>query len=164
MSCLRSLTDLIGAQALDDHLTAAVQDLVDREQLARADAYRQITDAADVGDVTVLAATRQCGSAATTSPLKRPPPGGCTSWSAPAPACSSPSSTLTRLPTTPTTPTTASTPTSSRNCSRTTTTRQAPELLVEVLEMYRLKAWEPFELLLPTVAINNVRPQGERKS
>jgi hypothetical protein len=38
------------------------------------------------------------------------------------------------------------------------------ELLVEVLEMYRLKAWEPFELLLPTVAINNVRPQGERKS
>lgn len=31
--------------------------------------------------------------------------------------------------------------------------------------MYRLEAWDPFELLLPTVGgIDNVRPQGERKS
>lgn len=47
MSTLEFLTDLIGAQALGDHLTAAVQDLIEREHLERAEAYRRITDAAD---------------------------------------------------------------------------------------------------------------------
>ncbi|MEU4128648.1 hypothetical protein [Streptomyces wuyuanensis] len=59
MSTLKYLNHLIGAQALGDHLTAAVQDHVDREQLDRADTYQRITDAADAGDVAVLAATRQ---------------------------------------------------------------------------------------------------------
>ncbi|MET9420080.1 hypothetical protein ABZY06_04980 [Streptomyces sp. NPDC006540] len=161
MSCLRSLTDLIGAQALDDHLTAAVQDLVDREQFARADAYRQITDAADVGDVTVLAATRQMwvrcddidpqeAPARRLYVLERTRTGVFVAFvdidqAADDTDDGEHANVVPEL-----------LPYNDHSTGA--------ELLVEVLEMYRLKAWEPFELLLPTVAINNVRPQGERKS
>jgi hypothetical protein len=161
MSCLRSLTDLIGAQALDDHLTAAVQDLVDREQFARADAYRQITDAADVGDVTVLAATRQMwvrrddvdpqeAPARRLYVLERTRTGVFVAFvdidqAADDTDDGKHANVVPEL-----------LPYNDHSTGA--------ELLVEVLEMYRLKAWEPFELLLPTVAINNVRPQGERKS
>ncbi|EPH46884.1 hypothetical protein ABT390_33920 [Streptomyces aurantiacus] len=59
MSTLTALTDLIGPQALGDHLTAAVDDLTARHRIPRPDAYRQITDRADDGDPAILAATGQ---------------------------------------------------------------------------------------------------------
>ncbi|MFI2458096.1 hypothetical protein [Streptomyces sp. NPDC019539] len=162
MSTLKSLNHLIGAQALGDHLTAAVQDLVDREQLERADAYQRITDAADAGDVAVLAATRQMwvrrddvdpeeAPARRLYVLERTPTGVFVAF--------------------------ADIDQAADDTDDGEHADLVPELLpyndhslgaelpVEVLEMYRLEAWEPFELLLPTVGgIDNVRPQGERKS
>lgn len=162
MSTLKSLNHLIGAQALGDHLTAAVQDLVDREQLARADAYQQITDAADAGDAAVIAATRQSwirrddvdpeeAPAQRLYVLERTPTGVFVAF--------------------------ADIDQAADDTDDGEHANLVPELLpyndhslgaelpIEVLEMYRLEAWEPFEHLLPTVGgIDNVRPQGERKS
>ena len=50
MSTLAFLNNLVGAQVLGDHLTAWANHLVDNEGLARADAYRCVTDWADEGD------------------------------------------------------------------------------------------------------------------
>ncbi|MFD9047791.1 hypothetical protein [Streptomyces zaomyceticus] len=153
MNALKSLADLIGAQALGDHVTAAVQDLVDREQIARADAYQQVTDAADAGDPAVLAATRQLW-------VRRHDvsPG------------QAPALRLYILERTPTSVFATFTDTDQsadgKDAELTLGTRPhgdrilGAELSVDVLEMYRLEAWEPFELLLPTAGrIDNIRPQ-----
>lgn len=59
MSTLAFLTQLVGAQVLGDHLTAWVNNLVEHEGFASADAYRCTTDWADEGDPSVLASTGQ---------------------------------------------------------------------------------------------------------
>lgn len=162
MSTLKSLNHLIGAQALGDHLTAAVQDLVDREQITRAEAYQRITDAADAGDVAVLAATRQTW-------VRRD---DVDAEEAPARRLYVLERTHTGVFVTFTDIDQAADDTNDGEHANV-----VPELLpyndhslgaelpVEVLQMYRLEAWDPFELLLPTVGgIDNVRPQEERKS
>ncbi|MET9427941.1 hypothetical protein [Streptomyces sp. NPDC003036] len=157
MSTLKSLTDLIGAQALGDHLTAAVHDLIDREQLDCAEAYQRITDAADAGDPAVLAATRQTwvrrddvdpeeAPARRLYVLERTPTGVFVAF--------------------------VDVDRAADDTDDGQYANVVPELLpyndhssgaelpVEELEMYRLEAWEPFEHLLPTVGgIGNVRPQ-----
>lgn len=59
MSTLAFLNELVGAQVLGDHLTAWANRLVDDEGFARADAYRCVTDWADEGDPSILAAAGQ---------------------------------------------------------------------------------------------------------
>ncbi|WP_316779643.1 hypothetical protein [Streptomyces sasae] len=59
MSTLALLTKLVGAQVLGDHLTAWVDHLVQNEGFARADAYRCITDWVDDGDPSIIASTGQ---------------------------------------------------------------------------------------------------------
>ncbi|MCX5318109.1 hypothetical protein [Streptomyces sp. NBC_00154] len=153
---LKTLIDLIGAQALGDHLTAAVQDLVDREQLDSAEAYRRITDVADVGDPAVLAATRQTWVRRPDVDPEEAPVRrlyvlertGTEVFVAYADidtaadatdagqACVLPSKDLWR-----------------------NDHSQGAEFGVELLDLYQLEAWEPFEFLLPTVGgIGNVRP------
>lgn len=162
MTTLQFLTGLIGAQALGDHLTAAVQDLVDREQTDRADAYQRITDAADADDPAVLAATRQTwvrrpdvdpeeAPVRRLYVLERTSTGVFVAYvdidtTADAqdagPACVLPSKDLWH-----------------------NDHAHGAELGVELLELYELEAWEPFEFLLPTAGgITGVRPNRERKS
>ncbi|MFI6658090.1 hypothetical protein ACIBL8_21505 [Streptomyces sp. NPDC050523] len=59
MSVLAFLNQLVGGQVLGDHLTAWVNNLVENEGFARTDAYRCITEWADEGDPSIIAATGQ---------------------------------------------------------------------------------------------------------
>lgn len=60
MSMLAFLHRLVGGQVLGDHLTHAVNVLLDsRPGLLRSEAYQHITDQADAGAPAVIAATRQ---------------------------------------------------------------------------------------------------------
>ncbi|MEU7039261.1 hypothetical protein ABZ958_37235 [Streptomyces sp. NPDC046237] len=160
MSPLQMLSDLIGAQALRDHLTAVVQDLVDREHLDRADAYQRTTDAADAGDPAVLAATRQMW-------LRRDD----------VDPAQAPARRLYVLERTHTGVFVAyiDIDQEADDTDNGEYANVVPELLpyndhsagaelpVEVLEMYRLETWEPFEHLLPTAGVlGNVRPITER--
>lgn len=162
MTNLATLNDLIGGQALGDHLSAHVNGLVDRVQISRTDAYQRITDAADAGDPAVLAATRQIW-------VRRD---DVAPEEAPARRLYVLERTHTGVFVTFTDIDQAADDTDDGEHANV-----VPELLpyndhslgaelpVEVLGMYRLDAWDPFELLLPTVGgIDNVRPQGERKS
>ncbi|MFE9007480.1 hypothetical protein ACFYOY_36075 [Streptomyces sp. NPDC007875] len=161
MTYLKFLTDLIGASALGDHLTAAVQDLIDREHLDSADAYQRITEQADVGDPAVIAATRQTwvrrpdidpdeapvrrlyilertdtGIFVTDLDLDAAPD----SYDD-GDACALPEKDLAL-----------------------NDHSAGAELGVDLLDLYQLEAWEPFELLLPTVGVlGNVRPQEWEK-
>jgi hypothetical protein len=162
MNTLKALTDLIGAQALGDHLTAAVQDLVDREHLDPAEAYRRITDAADAGDPAVLAATRQTWvRRPDVDPeeapvrhlyiLERTRTGIFVAYiDIDAAADATDDGQACALP--------------SKDRWHNNHTAGA-ELGVDLLHLYQLEAWEPFEFLLPTAGhISKVRPQRERKS
>ncbi|MFE5108305.1 hypothetical protein [Streptomyces sp. NPDC056663] len=162
MSTLQSLTDLIGAQAVGDHLTAAVQDLVDREHLERAEAYRRITDAADAGDPAVLAATRQTwvrrpdvdpeeAPVRRLYVLERTRTGVFVAYvDIDAAADATDAGQACALP---------------RRDLWHNNHSEGAEFGVELLDLYQLEAWEPFEFLLPTVGrISKVRPQRERKS
>lgn len=160
MSTLHTLHDLIGAQALGDHLAAAVQDLVHQEHITCADAYQRITDAADAGDPAVIAATRQTWArrddvdpqeapARRLYVLERTRTGIFVAY----PDIDDPAE---------------------NDRAEAVMLRQDPslhdiaqgdELHISVLHMYQLETWEPFEHLLPTAgSIGNVRPQGEAKS
>ncbi|MET7563749.1 hypothetical protein ABZS95_26645 [Streptomyces sp. NPDC005479] len=162
MSTLELLTDLIGAQALGDHLTAAVQGLVDQERLDRAEAYRRITDAADAGDPAVLAATRQTwvrrldvdpeeAPVSRLYILERTRTGVFVAYvDIDAAADATDAGQACALP--------------GRDLWHNNHNAGA-EFGVELLDLYQLEGWEPFEFLLPTVGhISKVRPQRERKS
>lgn len=158
MSTLKLLNHLIGAQVLGDHLTAAVQDLVAREQLDRAEAYRRITDAADAGDPAVIAATRQTwvrrddvdpdeAPVRRLYVLERTESGIVVAYLNPDPH--TPQENRLKL--------------EHQKLDDHFTGAEA-EFGTDLLELYHLEAWEPFEFLLPTVgALGNVRPHGERK-
>lgn len=157
MSTLKFLNHLIGAQALGDHLTAAVQDLIHREQLDSAEAYQRITDAADAGDPAVIAATRQTW-------VRRDD----------VDPDEAPAQRLYILERTDTGIFVAHLDIDPADLAEAAVLRQDPnlgavdqgdELHIDVLAMYRLEGWEPFEFLLPTIGeLGNVRPHGEPKS
>ncbi|WP_331762365.1 hypothetical protein OG612_45225 (plasmid) [Streptomyces sp. NBC_01527] len=162
MSTLELLTGLVGGQVLGDHLAATVQDLIDRERIDRAEAYRRITDAADAGDPAVIAATRQTwvrrpdvdpeeAPVRRLYVLERTQTGvfvACIDLDAAADAMDAGQACA--LP---------------RSDRRLNDHSEGAEFGVDLLDLYRLEAWEPFEFLLPTVGhISKVRPQGERNS
>ncbi|CAM5678308.1 hypothetical protein [Streptomyces mordarskii] len=161
MTYLKFLTDLIGAQALGDHLTAAVQNLIDREHLDRAEAYQQVTDRADAGDPAVIAATRQTwvrrpdvdpdeAPVRRLYILERTDTGVVVAYTdIDAAADSYDDGNACALP--------------EQDLAFNDHSAGA-ELGLELLDLYQLEAWEPFEFLLPTVgALGNVRPQEWEK-
>ncbi|WP_329583645.1 hypothetical protein [Streptomyces sp. NBC_01361] len=163
MSTLRFLTALIGAQALGDHLTAAVQALMDRENTPSSEAYQRITDAADAADPAVLAATRQTWVrrsevAADEAPvrrlyiLERTDTGIFVAYiDTDAWADGQDDGDACRL--------------SDRDVHLNDHADGA-EFSIELLYLYELEAWEPFEHLLPTTSatFSNVRPDEGRTS
>ncbi|MEU4496944.1 hypothetical protein AB0F96_26750 [Streptomyces sp. NPDC023998] len=159
MSTLTILNHLVGAQALGDHLTAAVQDLVAREQLDRAEAYRRITDAADAGDPAVIAATRQTwvrrddvdpdeAPVRRLYVLERTDTGVFVAYvDIDATADSEDDGYACALP---------------DKDLELNDHSEGAEFGVDLLELYELEDWEPFEFLLPTVG--TLDNEGERKS
>ncbi|OEJ21583.1 hypothetical protein AS594_39310 [Streptomyces agglomeratus] len=155
MTNLATLNDLIGGQALGDHLSAQVNDLVDREQITRTDAYQRITDAADAGDPAVIAATRQTwvrrdDADPEEAPvrrlyvLERTETGIVVAYLTPDPH--TPQHNKLRH---------------EHQALDDHFTGAEAEFGTELLELYQLASWEPFEFLLPTVGgIDNVRPKG----
>ncbi|MDQ0946002.1 hypothetical protein [Streptomyces sp. V1I1] len=159
MSMLAFLEEQIGGQALGDHLTAAVNDLTEREQITRAEAYQRITELADAGDPAVIAATRQTWvRRADVDPeeapvrrlyvLERTDTGVFVAYvDIDAAADSEDDGYACALP---------------DKDLELNDHSEGAEFGVDLLELYELEDWEPFEFLLPTVgALDN---EGERKS
>jgi hypothetical protein len=163
MSILGVLNHLIGGQALGDHLSAAVTDLIEREHVTRSEAYHRITEQADAGDPAVIAATRQTW-------VRRPDvdPEGAPVQRLYVLECTETGIVVAYLDTDPHAAGVYLGPNGLKAEHQALDdhfTGAEAEFGTDLLELYELESWEPFEFLLPTVGgIGNVRPKGARKS
>ncbi|MFJ4879942.1 hypothetical protein ACIP93_32710 [Streptomyces sp. NPDC088745] len=146
MTGLTSLTWLIGAQALSDHIVARVNELVEAGT-EYAQACTAVTDAADAGEAWATAATRQTW-------VRRPDTD----------EDDAPIRRLYVLERTGDTVVVADLdldedPHASRigglepQCSHLGNEEQGAVVDVDLLNLYDLTAWEPFEHLLPTAGV-----------
>ncbi|NUK54940.1 hypothetical protein HRW14_32760 [Streptomyces lunaelactis] len=163
MTFLGFLNQLIGGQALGDHLSAAVNDLIEREHVTRSEAYHRITEQADAGDPAVIAAARQTW-------VRHP---DVDPEEAPVPRLYVLERTETGIVVAylDTDPHTVGVYLGQNSLKLEHQalddhfTGAEAEFGTDLLELYELESWEPFEFLLPTVGgIGNIRPKGARKS
>ncbi|TDU67879.1 hypothetical protein [Streptomyces sp. KS 21] len=146
MTGLTSLNWLIGSQALSDHIVARVNDLVD-QGAEYAQACATVTDGADAGEAWALAATRQTwvrrpDTDEDDAPIRR-------------------LYVLQRIGATvvvadldldddPDAHSTVSLPPQHQDLGN---EDEGAVIEVDLLNLYELTAWEPFEHLLPTAAV-----------